>query len=116
MSVESIIFDTLKGLVGNRVYPDIAPDIVTKPFIVYQQVGGASVNFIDATVPSKKNGRFQVAIWGETRSSVSSLAIQVEDAMRVATSLQTTVIGAPVSVYEADTKLRGSMQDFSVWI
>ena len=115
MSVEDTVFDTLKGLVGNRVYPDIAPDAVARPYIVYQFVGGVALNFVEPTIPSKKNTRVQVAIWGDTRAAVSALAIQVEDAMRVVAALQTTVIGAPVSVYEPDTKLRGSMQDFSVW-
>lgn len=115
MSVESEIFDALKGLVSNRVYQDLAPDVVTKPYIVYQQAGGDGVNFVDATVPSKKNARFQVAVWAETRASAATLSRQVEDALRVVTTLQTTVLGAPVAVYELETKLRGTRQDFSVW-
>ena len=115
MSVESEIFDALKGLVANRVYPDVAPEVVTKPYIVYQQVGGSAVNFVDPTVPSKKNGRFQISVWGETRGSVSTLARQVENALRATASLQTTVLGAPVASYEVDTKLRGSRQDFGFW-
>lgn len=115
MSVESTIFDTLKGLVGNRVYPDIAPATTTKPYITYQQVGGVGVNFVDATVPSKKNFTFQINVWGETRAAVATLAAQVEAAMRAVTALQTTVLAAPVAIYEPENNLRGSRQDFSVW-
>lgn len=116
MSVESQIFDALKTLVSNRVYPDIAPDLAVRPYVTFQQVGGSAVNFVDVTAPSKKNSRFQVNVWADTRSSCSALAVQVEDALRAATALQTTVLGAPVASYEIETKLKGSRQDFSFWI
>ena len=113
MTVEATIFTTLTGLVSARVYPDVAPVGTTRPYITYQQVGGQAVNFLDPAVPSKKRFRFQVNVWGDTRSSVAALAIQVEDALRVVASLQTVVEGAPVASYEPDTGLKGSMQDFS---
>lgn len=115
MSIEGDIFAALKGLVANRVFPDVAPETTARPYIVYQQVGGAAVNFLDPTAPSKKNGRFQVSVWADTRSQAAALARQVEDTLRVDPNLQATVLGAPVGVYEADTKLRGSHQDFSFW-
>lgn len=116
MSAESAIFSALSSLVSNRVYPDLAPDGVARPYIVYQQIGGSAVQFVDVTVPSKKNSRIQVSVWGDTRAQVSALAVQVEDTLRGVATLQTVVLGAPVAVYEADTKLRGSQQDFSIWI
>ena len=112
MTVEASIYAALQGLVGGRCIPDVAPVGTARPYITYQQVGGEAVNFMDATVPSKKRYRFQVNVWGDTRTSVAALAIQVEDALRL-TALQTTVEGAPVAIYEPDTGLRGSMQDFS---
>ena len=116
MSAESQMFAALRTLVSDRVYPDLAPDPVTKPYIVYQQVGGAAVQFVGADVPSKKNSRMQVSVWGETRTQVSALAVQVEDTLRGTASLQTIVLSAPVATYDPDTKLRGSQQDFSIWI
>ena len=115
MSAESQVYAALKSLVSGRCYPDLAPDVVVKPYLVFQQVGGSAVNFVDPSVPSKKNSRIQVSVWGDTRSQVSSIAVQVEDALRAVTALQTTVLGAPVAIYEPETKLRGSQQDFSVW-
>lgn len=115
MSLESEIFDALKGFVANRVYPDVAPELATRPYITYQAVGGAGLNFVDPTVPSKKNARMQINVWADTRGAASTLARQVEDALRVVTSLQTTVLGAAVSVYEPETKLKGTHQDFSFW-
>ena len=127
MSVESTIFNALKGLVSNRVFPDVAPDLTVRPYITYQQVGGKAVNFLaqaaevtvgspPATIfPSKANARIQVNVWADTRAAASALAKQVEDALRAVTALQTSVEGAPIALYEVDTKLRGTMQDFSFW-
>lgn len=116
MSVESSIYAALKDLVGNRVYRDIAPPTVTDlPRITFQQIGGAAVNFVDQTAPSMKNGRFQVNSWHNRRDDAMALARQVEDTLRAYTALQTTVLGAPLAVYEQETKLFGAIQDFSFW-
>jgi hypothetical protein len=115
MSVEAQIYAALQGLVAGRVFPEVAPELTPRPYITYAQVGGQAVNFIDPTVPSKKHGRFQINVWADTRLAAATLARQVEDTLRVVPALQTTVLGAPVAIYEEDTKLRGTMQDFSVW-
>lgn len=115
MTIEADLFNAIKGLVSNRVYPDVAPLGAVKPYLTYQQVGGDAVNFVDPTAPSKKNGRFQINVWGTTRSAVATLARQVEDTLRGTAGLQTTVLGAPVATYEQDTQLYGSRQDFSFW-
>ena len=114
MTLDEVIYATLAPLVGGRVYPDVAPEEVGKPYIVYQQVGGPAVNFVDnTTLPSKKRARYQVTAWGDTRATVAALAISVEDTMRVVLALQPVVEGAPVSLYDEPTHLRGSMQDFT---
>jgi hypothetical protein len=116
MTVETDIFTALKGLVSDRVYRDIAPQTVTDlPRITFQQVGGESINCFDTFVPNKKNGRFQINVWGADRDSVAVLARQVEDTLRVYAALQTTVMGEPVALYEPETRLYGTRQDFSVW-
>lgn len=115
MSLEPQIFAAIAGLVADRVYPDIAPEKTQLPYITYQQVGGDAVNYTDKTVPNSRNARVQVNVWAATRLAASALADQVEDALRVVTSFDTEVLGARVSVYEQDTKLRGARQDFSVW-
>ncbi len=114
MSLESAIFDTLKGLVSNRVYPDLAPQGVTAlPRITYQQVGGRAFNYIEAAPVGKKNARMQINVWGGTRLQVAALSRQVEDALKSEPALYTTVLAAPVASYEPDTKLYGTRQDFS---
>lgn len=115
MTVEADIFNVLKTLVSNRAYPDVAPLGTTRPYITYQQVGGQGVNFMEATAPSKKNARFQVNVWATTRSAAAVLSRQVEDALRTTAGLQCTVLGAPVALYEEETTLYGTRQDFSFW-
>lgn len=115
MSAETAIYTALKGLVSNRVYPDVAPSGSALPRIVYQQVGGQSVQFMDGTLPNKENGRFQVACWGTTRVAVVNLAKQVETAICAVPELQATPLGARVSEYEDDTQLYSARQDFSCW-
>lgn len=115
MTTETLLVDALKTLVANRVYPDVGPVGVLKPYITYQQVGGQPVNFLESTTPSKSNGRFQINVWADTRAAAALLAKQVTAALRGTAALQTTVLGEPVATYEEDTKLRGTRQDFSFW-
>ncbi len=115
MSLESLFFDALKGLLSNQVYPDVAPEGVEVPFATYQAVGGGVVNYVEATVPDKQNARVQVTVWAATRTDASQIGKQVEDALRLTLPLQTTVLTARRSVYEELTRRRGSMQDFDFW-
>lgn len=116
MTIEASIFSALRGLVEDRVYPDVAPELAVRPYITYQQVGGTAVNFLAQSVPNKKNSRVQVNVWADTRAQAAQIAGQVEDALRMMSALQTTVLGAPVATYEADIPIRGTRQDFSFWI
>lgn len=115
MSVETFIFEALRGLVNDRVFPDVAPEQTPRPYATYQQVGGESVNFVDSGVPSLKNGRWQINIWADSRLEAAALSRVVEDTLRGIPALQTTVLGAPIARYDEETKLRGTMQDFSFW-
>lgn len=116
MSIETQIFQTLHTLVDGRVYPDIAPAGVPLPYIVYQQVGGVALNFLDNAMPPARNGRIQVCSWAVTRIEAADLIEQVESALRSASGLQVDVLAAPVSAFDDVTKLRGSRQDFSIWL
>ena len=114
MTVEADIFTALKGLVGNRCYPDIAPITTAKPYITYTQIGGEAISYHDDIVPNLKNGRFQVNVWADTRASASSIILQIESAMVLAQSFQARPIGAASNNYDHDMQTYGSMQDFNV--
>lgn len=116
MSLESDIVAALTSLVGGRVFPEVAPYSTAKPYIIYQQVGGAAENFLEAAVVGKKNARIQISCWTLTRLSANSLARQAEDAL-VVSSLKAYVLGALNADLENDVEpwLYGTHQDFSVW-
>ena len=115
MTVEADIFDTLKGLVGNRCYPDFAPLGTARPFITYEQAGGDAMHFLDGALPDKKHGRFEIGVYADSRASCASIALQVEAAMAAATAFQSTAIHAPISDYAPEVKIYSSTQNFSVF-
>jgi hypothetical protein len=115
VTVETDISTVLKALVSNRAYADVAPANAQRPYITFQQVGGRALNFVGTAAPSLKNGRFQVNGWADTRLDAAALSRQIEDAMRAASGLHTTVLGAPVATYDPETKLYGTRQDYSCW-
>lgn len=114
MTVEADIHTVLITVCA-RVYPDIAPLSVARPYIVYQQAGGDAPTFLERAVPSKKNGRFAINCWSDTRGEAASMAILVESAMVTATTFQSDPLSAPIALYDEDTKYRGTSQDFTVW-
>lgn len=116
MSLESDIVAALTSLVSGRVFPDVAPYITARPYITYQQVGGAAENFLESTLVGKRNARIQINCWADTRATANTIARSAESAL-VLSGLKTTVLGAFISVHEEDTDppRYGTQQDFSTW-
>lgn len=115
MSIESDLFNSIKGLCGNRVFPDLAPLNTVKPYVTYTQIGGETVNYTDNIVPDLQNGRFQFNVWGTSRSQCSALMLQIEAALIMSTTLQARPIGAQSGSYDFDMAIYGSQMDFSIW-
>lgn len=111
--IEPQIVSIISSLVAGRVYPDTAPPRVAFPYIVYQQVGGKTVNVLEAKPINKKNARIQIMVWAKTRSESTTLIRSIED--RLVTELRAYVEGASVSDFDFDSGLYGSRQDFSFW-
>lgn len=114
MSAEATIHALLSGLVAARVYPDVAPSGVARPFIVYQQVGGQGVVYTEGTMPDHENARMQIACWATTRTQAITLAKQAE-ALICASELMAHPLGSRISVHEPETNLYGARQDFDCW-
>lgn len=114
MSLDVALFSLLGPLVGGHCYPDVAPDIATFPLIIYQQVGGVAMEFLDQTLADKDNARMQVVVWSKTRTEASSIARQTRESI-IGSSLQAKTLGAPISLYDEAMKLYGSRTDFSIW-
>ncbi|AQW28810.1 DUF3168 domain-containing protein [Ralstonia syzygii subsp. celebesensis] len=113
-SAHAIVSAALKGLVGGRCYPSVAPEGVGRPFIVYQSAGGQSANYLGNTVAGQKNARMQIAVWADTQQAAIDVMQQVDATLSGAPILATS-IGAPVDDHEADTRRYGQRLDFSIW-
>jgi hypothetical protein len=112
-TAESVTYAAIKVLANGRVYPDVAPAGVAKPYLTYQSVGGVDETTFDGA-DTLQNSRMQVSVWSTSRIEAATIIQQVRAALTAA-PVSGTPIGAPVSVYEDDTKLYGSQQDFSIW-
>ena len=115
MTIEANIYNTLSPLVGGRVFPDVAPLTTVRPYIVYNQVGGEALSYLENSVPSKKNGRFQFNVWADTRATSAAVMLQIETALVTSTTMQARPVSAPNADFDNDMDLFGAMQDFTIW-
>jgi hypothetical protein len=115
MTVETDLYSALGSLVSNRVYPDVAPQGVAKPYLTYQQVGGRAIAYLESAVVGYRNARIQVNVWHTSRLAANTLARSVEDTLVASTTIRAIPLGSLVSVHEPDTNLFGTRQDFNVW-
>jgi len=111
MSMESDLFTLLKT-VCPRVFPDIAPTSTAKPYITWQQIGGAVLNPLDNSVPGKRNAVIQINVWSATRAEANALMNQVEDAMRPFPARPQSALFAD---YDHDMLTYSAQQDFELW-
>ncbi|MBA3588301.1 DUF3168 domain-containing protein [Methylibium sp.] len=115
MTLETDLYTALRGLVSDRVYPDVAPLSTPRPYITYQKVGGTTANFLESVVVPKTNARVQVNCWADTRLASAALMKQIEAAIVTSTTLRGFVLSRPICVHEDELSLYGEFQDFSIW-
>jgi hypothetical protein len=107
MSHEQLIFDALKGLVSNRVYPDTFPQppaVPVWPSIRYTLIGG--VIFEDSCgsgIEETDNSEFQIDIVAATATQRATLRDQVRTALN-GLSVPASLNLAPLHEYDAETK------------
>lgn len=114
MSFESDFYDAIKGLVSNRVYPDVAPLNTTRPYITIQKVGGQAWNYLEGVFVGSRHARVQVNCFASTRNAANALARSVEVALvesPLKCWVETPAIDTPPS--DLTPPLYGTRQDFS---
>lgn len=97
-----------------RVFPDIAPSGTARPYVVFQQVGGQSLNPLDGSSPGLSRPRMQVMVWAGTRLQASDLMRDIEAVLRPS-PINARPVSALISRYDETSQLRGAMQDFLIW-
>lgn len=119
MTVEEDLFSTLalnsgiNSIVGNRIYPVIAPETVTPSFIVYTRAVTNPTNSLTGT-NALNNPLFQVDAYSRTHNQARSLGILIREAILAATPFS-AVWRDTRDDYEPDTKLYRVSLDFSIW-
>lgn len=115
MSFESDVFDAIKALVSNRVFPDVAPLSTTRPYVTYQKIGGTAINYLESVHPGRRIASYQVNCWANTRVAAAALSRSVEVALVQSTALRAFVESAAVDLHEDELSppLYGTRQDFT---
>lgn len=108
----------LNALVGARIYPDVAPQGVAVPYVVWQEISDLEVNDLGGS--SAESGgldqyRVQVTCWAATGTQARAIRKQVRAAMAASALFRSIQIDARSAGFEPDTKLYGAQSDFSVW-
>lgn len=123
MSIDQAVYETLgqyaglSALVGARIYPEVAPQDVARPYVVWQEISRTPEGDLDGTVSSSglENVHVQVTCWATTRLSADAVRAQARLAMEAATQFKAFASALRSLGYESDTKLHGAQADFSIW-
>lgn len=98
-----------------RVFPDVAPSGTALPYVTWQGIGGESLSFLDNTAGDKRHTLMQINTWSSTRLQALQLIREIEDAMRASSAFVASPLGEPLSTYEPDVPVYGTLQRFSIW-
>jgi Protein of unknown function (DUF3168) len=102
-----------------RVYPDVAPDDVATPYVVWHMYGGQAVAYVNGSQAARRNAYVQVNVWGASRGECNSLSLDIAktltDDAATPNGMAAVAISELMGAFDKDTELRGSMQDFSLW-
>jgi len=113
MSIETALYTTLStdsgvtSLCSTRVYPNLAPGAVTRPYITYQVVSGDKLSTI-AGVGDARRKRVQISCHGDIYSSAKAVAAAVEAALE-----GTGYLSLMYDYYDPETQIHTSIIDWS---
>ena len=110
--IEESLFTALSSLAGGRVYPMIAPDSPTKPFIIYQNIANTPEVTLANGVPIN-NTRMQIDCYDKTYAAVKALAAAVQAALVAAPFTNIPLMNQ--DLYEQEVKLYRVQLDYSLW-
>jgi len=114
MGLDEKLTALLQAICPNT-FCDFAPTNTPRPYVIWQQIGGDALTFIDGALPNKRNAWVQINVWSDRRSEATTLMLQIEAALVAAVQLQAEPMAAMSSDSDADLKRYGSQQDFNIW-
>lgn len=84
--IDQVIYDilttdaTVSGLVGTNVYPAIAPQATSLPYITYQQISSIPYRHLGGVSAFSKS-QFQIDCWAATPLAAKTLGNAVQEAL-----------------------------------
>lgn len=108
MSIQTLLFSSLKGLVDNKVYPMVAPQNTIPPYIVYQRVSSFDTQTMEGT-ESLDLARFQISIYSK----------KYPESIALMESVKTALSGKALKLmqledYESETLLFSQKIDYQI--
>ena len=110
--IQEQLFTALSGVAGGRVFPNVAPNNVQKPYVVYMRVASQPENTLADGIPVE-NTRLQIDCFDTTYAAVTTLAENIKAALRA--SAITSVLLLEQDQFEPDAQLHRVILDFSIW-
>jgi hypothetical protein len=114
INLETMLAAALKPLC-ERAFPDVAPEGTATPYVVWHILGGRTVQYVEGALAARRHALVQINVWHESRAAANRLSLDIEAALVAHASLRAEPQGGLQSAYDEDARLRGSMQDFSMW-
>lgn len=81
----------ITGIVGTRIYPVIAPQNVTFPFILYTRIAGGQINLLSG-YSQLENPRIQIDAFSTGYSQTKTLADNIHTVMNSSTTFKSVLI------------------------
>lgn len=113
MSLHATITTGLSATAGGRIHANKTPPSPTFPLIVYQEVGGQAVNYLEATYPGKNHARIQFVVWAD--GPLQAEEVKDDTIKQMIDGLGAYLYGAPVALYEDAIKKDGYRFDMGLW-
>lgn len=115
MTIEEQVFSVLSAIsaIGTRVYPNVAPDKPTTPYIVYHNIANSpEVTLADGSPIN--NTRMQIDVYDKTYlAGVKARQADIVAAMAAAGFTNVPLMSQ--DLWEQDVKLHRVQLDYSIW-
>ena len=113
MSVQSSLYSGVQSVFSGRLFPIVAPAVVTLPYATYQIVAQVPQNVLSDT-PNVYATRLQIDIFATTASQCETLKGSVRTAV-VTTFGNSAKENLTFELFEEEAKIYRVMMDWSVW-
>lgn len=102
---------TITDYAGTRIYPVIAPEHVTNPYIVYERISGGQINTLSGYATHEKPD-IAIDVFSTSYTQAKSLSESVHTLMNGSTTFS-AILNDDFDDYDLETKLYNVRQVYS---